>query len=271
MSVDVIIVTFKGTNIMKSVLKSIKKNVPYHRLIVIVNEAGKENQQFLSLLDEHNTEVHFENVGRQYARQMAIDMVDCPFLMFVDDDCVLSDQWFEKAFRYMKKDVGAVEGFELHVHPLYRAFEEGKLHLRKLLKMPELPMVRAFTGDTLIRKEAIKGIRLSMERFLTDQYFKDYIEERGYKWVKTMDCFCHHYMFKPVQHVQTFGEDTYRYGVLSLKVAIRNFITAPFRAFYIFVATKNPKVVPFILKFYYYYLKGCLRGYMKGRHVLNDT
>lgn len=52
---------------------------------------------------------------------------------------------------------------------------------------------RGFTGDVLIKTSIVKDIKIpSHLHYYEDQFIRNFIENKGYKWVITQDPYCYH-------------------------------------------------------------------------------
>jgi hypothetical protein len=111
--------------------------------------------------------------------------------MFVDSDVILSKDWFRKAERNIKTDVGAVWGVNIDVIP--------NLRNKRFIKLQSLIARQCFslrggTHDTLIRREAMEGIRIPEQlHAYEDAYIMNWIEEKGYKSVVGDGVYCLHF------------------------------------------------------------------------------
>jgi len=257
LKLDVVIVSKGDPPYLDLCLKSIKREVNFHRLIFITNNPGNEA---LTLAKSHNCEIHFESYGSLgKAREYAIKLVDCPWLLFVDDDCVLTTNFMEIT-KHISGDVGAVEGLDYLMNPKRQLFAEAMESLAKILRKPRRASARAFTGDTLIRTEAVKDIKIPRWlKVYEDQYIRNHIEAKGYKWVKAVDkYYCYHYDFKPPERTLIAGICAKKMGYLETKNAFLNFVKIFPKVIYAWAKTGYFPLVPFQIKFYLYYLIGTL-------------
>jgi len=77
--------------------------------------------------------------------------------MFADSDVMLCKDWFEKAEKYIKDDVGVVCGLNIDVIPNVK----NKLFPKSLAFITrECFNLRGGMHDTLIRRELVKDIRI---------------------------------------------------------------------------------------------------------------
>jgi hypothetical protein len=122
---------------------------------------------------------------------MGMRRVSTEWFMFVDSDVILGKDWFRKAEKYMKSEVGAVWGVNIDVIP--------NIKDKRILKLQSLIARQCFSlrggmHDTLIRREAVKGIQIPQElHAYEDAYIINWIKERGYKTIVGDDVYCLHF------------------------------------------------------------------------------
>lgn len=113
--VDVVMLTKDSEAVPRECLRSVYENVPVKSLIV-VDGFSKDNT--LRILDSYNRRygnirVVSEHGSRVKPRQRGLEEVSTEWFMFVDSDVILCKDWFEKASRYVGKDVGAIWGVDI--------------------------------------------------------------------------------------------------------------------------------------------------------------
>jgi glycosyltransferase involved in cell wall biosynthesis len=189
--IDVVMLTKNSQRKLADCIESIYRNVPVKRLIVV---DGYSTDNTLEILEEFNSKYGnvkvFPDKGtRATARQKGIDAVESEWFMFVDSDVVLSRDWFSKAQKYIKEDVGAVWGIEVWSTITNPA--TLKLFLTVTHKIFQ---VRGGTHDTLVRTSTVKDIKIPANlHVFEDAYIKDHITKKGYKVLATYLPFCIHY------------------------------------------------------------------------------
>jgi glycosyltransferase involved in cell wall biosynthesis len=194
-AIDVVVLTRNSEHILSKCLASIYENVPLKNLIVI---DGFSNDGTLKILNDvnkkyGNIKVLRMNGSRARARERAMQQVSTDWFMFVDSDVILSKDWFKQAEKHVKPDVGAVWGVNIDVIP--------NLKDKRLIKLQSLIAKQCFnlrggTHDTLIRREAVKGIRIPEQLHVyEDAFIMNWIKEKGYKVVIGDAVYCLH--FKP--------------------------------------------------------------------------
>lgn len=221
MDVDVVIITKNSEHMLNECLKSVYKNVPVNRLIVvdgystdktleIVREFQKKHGNILLIQDRGN---------RATARQKGINQVKTEWFMFVDSDAVLCKDWFKKAEKHLGQNVGAVWGIEVWSTIQNPAILKIFLWItRKIFDL------RGGTHDTLVRTDLVKDIEIpKILHVFEDAYIKDWITQKGYKLIACYDPYCIHYRPSSVWTIQgslNIIADAIRVGRLTLLVRL---------------------------------------------------
>lgn len=212
-SVDVVLLTLNSDRKLQLCLDSVYRNVPVNKLIAV---DGGSTDQTLRILDGFNAkygnvQVISDRGTRATARQKGIQNVTTPWFIFVDSDVVLCNDWYQKALRQVNADVGAVWGIEVwSTLQNLRALRLFLLVTRKIFD------IRGGTHDTLVRTEAVRGIRIPWDlHVFEDAYIKDFIVKRGFRVVACYDPFCIHYRPKSVWTLKgsmSLVSDALRFG-----------------------------------------------------------
>lgn len=189
--VDVVVLTKNSERLLRKCLASVYKNVPVNNLIIV---DGFSNDSTLEIVKEfqemYGNVVLIQDKGtRGRARQKAIDIVKSDWFMFVDSDVVLSDDWFARAEKLMKGEVGAIWGIEIW----------SVLKKMKILGLFERVTIKIFerrggTHDLLVRRKAIEGIHIPFYlHTYEDAYIKSWICKKGYKVIPVYEPYCIHF------------------------------------------------------------------------------
>jgi len=212
-SVDVVLLTLNSDRKLQLCLDSVYRNVPVNKLIAV---DGGSTDQTLRILEGFNAEygnvqVISDRGTRATARQRGIENVTTQWFIFVDSDVVLCNDWYQKALRQVNADVGAVWGIEVwSTLQNLRALKLFLLVTRKIFD------IRGGTHDTLVRTEAVRGIRIPWDlHVFEDAYIKDFIVKRGFRVVACYDPFCIHYRPKSVWTLKgsmSLVSDALRFG-----------------------------------------------------------
>ncbi len=191
MKVDVVILTKNSEETLRKCLDSIYNNVPVNRLIVVDGHSTDKTLEIVRKFDKkyHNVVILSEKGTRGMARQKALALVETDWFMFVDSDVILCNDWFKKAKRLIKPDVGAIWGVE--VWSVLKNVTVLKLFERITMKIFGK---RGGTHDLLVRHEAVEGIRIPPNLHVyEDAYIKSWICRKGYKVLSTYEPYCIHY------------------------------------------------------------------------------
>jgi glycosyltransferase involved in cell wall biosynthesis len=221
MDVDVVIITKNSEHMLSECLKSVYKNVPVNRLIVV---DGGSTDKTLAIVREfqkkHGNILVLQDRGtRATARQKGIDQVKTEWFMFVDSDAVLCKDWFKKAEKHLGQNVGAIWGIEV-----WSTIQNPVLLKTFLWITRKIFDLRGGTHDTLIRTDLVKDIEIP--KFLhvfEDAYIKDWITQKGYKLIACYNPYCLH--FRPASVWTIRGSlniiaDAIRFGRLTLLVKL---------------------------------------------------
>ena len=221
MDVDVVIITKNSEHMLSECLKSVYKNVPVNRLIVV---DGGSTDKTLEIVREfqkkHGNVLVLQDRGtRATARQKGIDQVKTEWFMFVDSDAVLCKDWFKKAEKHLGQNVGAIWGIEV-----WSTIQNPVLLKTFLWITRKIFDLRGGTHDTLIRTDLVKDIEIP--KFLhvfEDAYIKDWITQKGYKLIACYNPYCLH--FRPASVWTIRGSlniiaDAIRFGRLTLLVKL---------------------------------------------------
>ena len=221
MDVDVVIITKNSETMLSECLKSVYKNVPVNRLIVV---DGGSTDRTLEIVQEfqkkHGNVLVLQDRGtRAKARQKGIDHVKTEWFMFVDSDVVLCKDWYQKAIKYTDKDVGAVWGIEV-----WSTIQNPAVLKMFLWITRKIFDIRGGTHDTLIRADLVKDMKIpKVLHVFEDAYIKDWITQKGYKLIACYNPHCLHFRPASVWTIQgslNIIADAIRAGRLTLLVKL---------------------------------------------------
>ncbi|MDI6905419.1 MAG: glycosyltransferase family 2 protein [Candidatus Bathyarchaeia archaeon] len=190
-SIDVVMLTKNSEHLLNKCLKSIYRNVPVKRLIIV---DGFSTDNTLKIMNEFNkkygnVKIISEKGSRGKARERGIQEVETELFMFVDSDVILCKDWFKKASRYIQEDVGAIWGVDI----------PGDVKSKFMTKILQRMEARAFDirggcHDILIRYDVVKDIKIPSElHVLEDAYIKEWITAKNYKVIVSYASYCKHY------------------------------------------------------------------------------
>jgi len=180
---DVCIPTLNSGKTLEACLKSIKETIPINRIIVA---DGYSTDNTIKIAKKYGCEIFQTNKSLGEVREILIRKVKTEWFFFIDADIVVNKKWFYALISRRDDNVGAIHGFGL---------PKGIVgFLRKILLFIKVKLgmkQRGFTSNTLIRREAVKRIKLPKRKRLEDIYLQEEVERRGYKW-KFALAFCEH-------------------------------------------------------------------------------
>jgi glycosyltransferase involved in cell wall biosynthesis len=189
--VDVVILTKNSERLLRKCIDSVYENVPVNSLIVVDGCSTDGTLQIVKEFQEkHGNVIFVEDHGtRGSARQKAMGKVKSDWFMFVDSDVILSPNWFAKAEKLIKDDIGAIWGIE--IWSVLRKMKILKLFERITMKIFEK---RGGTHDLLVRRKAVEGIQVpSNLHTYEDAYIKSWICKKGYKVIGVYEPYCIHF------------------------------------------------------------------------------
>lgn len=131
-SLSVIIATMNRSEDLKVALSSLLRQTYFPEQILIVDQSTDERSK--TMVSEIQTAypekaTRFQYVYQQEkslvkARNRGLEMARCEVLSFLDDDVVLSDDYYEKIMRYLEDhpDIGAISGNTVIERPVFPGF-----------------------------------------------------------------------------------------------------------------------------------------------------
>jgi glycosyltransferase involved in cell wall biosynthesis len=201
--VDVVILTKNSERMLRKCIDSVYENVPVNRLIVVDGYSTDGTVQIVKAFQErHGNVIYVQDGGtRGSARQAGINKVKGDWFMFVDSDVVLCKNWFDKAEKLIRDDVGAIWGME--IWSALRKAKVLKLYERASLKIFEK---RGGMHDLLIRRRAVEGIKVPCQlHTYEDAYVKSWICAKGYKVIGVYEPYCLHFRSNTVWTIRHFS------------------------------------------------------------------
>ena len=208
-------------------------------------------------------------IGPARARQELMERVDTDWFAFVDDDVKLRPDWWSTVTGMIRPDVGGVEGLWSYLAGDKRVddYTRAMAVLAKLLRRESWRdrVDRAFTGDTLVRTEAIKNIRMPNIPVWEDEYIRRWVESNGFRWLRTPHVICDHlrrYNLKPSYNVGKYG---YYLGKVNMRSQLKRITQLPFRVLFALAYTGDPATATFAIEKDVNIFKGALHAYVQ-RH-----
>ena len=160
----VAICSLNGEKRLPATLKNLFDYIPSGTRVIVVDDGSVDRTS--EVAREHGAIVikHEKNVGYGQARQSAVQMCETEILAFVDDECLISPEWFitlQKNWQLMYPKIAALAG-------------------------PIIPTSKGFLGGYLIRNNPFTPIRLMpvnakifIQR-LNNYLFPEYSLQSGY-------------------------------------------------------------------------------------------
>jgi hypothetical protein len=196
-----------------------------------------------------------------------MERVDTDWFAFVDDDVKLRPDWWPTVTGRIGPDVGGVEGLWSYLAGDKRVddYTRAMARLARLSRQESWRdrIDRAFTGDTLVRTEAVKNIRMPNIPVWEDEYIRLWIERNGFRWLRTSHVVCDHlrtYNLKPSYNVGKYG---YYLGRLSVRTQFKRVAQLPFKVLFALVYTGNIQTGTFAAEKDLNIFKGVLHAYVR--------
>lgn len=190
MNIDVVIPTKNRLEpCLPECLESMAREIPINRLIVIDGYSDDGTVECIRKFCEER-EIGLELIQTEAplskARQKGIEKVNTEWFLFLDSDVILKENYFDKLKEHIgEEEVGAVQGRKQQT--LEESSEEYCPEDQEWIRRRSY---RGGTHATLIRKEAVEGIKIPKDlRTWEDEYIRRYIEgdldqsDKDYKWV----------------------------------------------------------------------------------------
>lgn len=179
--IDILMPTYNSVEHLDSVLSSLEKAVPNHRLVV-VDHYSRDGT--LEVLRKHGAEVYFDAKSLGNARQLLFEKSASRILLMFDSDVVIDeDGWFKKAVQLLGsrsedgRPIGAVALLPSRNPPI--ELEKFKRFWWRLF--PSLEREFAVTHSTLVLRESVQGIRIPEELGAAeDVYVWLHIRRKGF-------------------------------------------------------------------------------------------
>jgi hypothetical protein len=196
-----------------------------------------------------------------------MEKVDTEWFAFVDDDVSLRPDWWSTVTGMIRPGVGGVEGLWSYLAGDKRVddYTRAMAELVKLIHRESWRdrIDRAFTGDTLVRTDAVKGIRMPNIPVWEDEYIRLWVEKNGYKWLRTDHVVCDHlrrYNLRPSYNVGRYG---YYLERLSLRGQLRRVAQLPVKVLFSLLYTRNIHTGSFAVEKDLMILKGVIHAYVQ--------
>jgi hypothetical protein len=187
--------------------------------------------------------------------------VHTEWFAFVDCDVFLFPLWFQKAVTYMSPKVGGVECMGPRTDPHRRIVER----LGRITGWYESD--RPFAGNTLIRTESVRGIKLPDIPVYEDFLIAKHVKEKGFRWIKSEERLGRHaprQKIQPRTHILN-GIYAYRFGEIRQPMILLPFILIAKIAYSFIQCTGYPSralhTAIVLCRSHLYYTVGLLKAY----------
>lgn len=190
MDIDVVILTKNSVNpCLKECLKSIKENVDVNRLIVVDGGSTDATIDVITQFFPNALIINDREGNRATSRQKGIEAVSTDWFLFVDSDVVLNKDWMKHASKYLRPNVGAIEGKTFSTMPEIKHFHNA------INRLPARTYRRGDTKNLLLRSIAVKGICIPSQLSSFEDYFMgNWVAVKGFLWIKAEnEPSCKHY------------------------------------------------------------------------------
>ncbi len=205
--------------------------------------------------------------GPARARQELMERVDTGWFAFVDDDVKLRPDWWSTVTGMIGPDVGGVEGLWSYLAGDKKVddYTRAMARLARLLRQESWRdrIDRAFTGDTLVRTEAVKNIHMPNIPVWEDEYIRRWVEKKGFRWLRTSHLVCDHlrtYNLKPSYNVGRYG---YYLGRLNVRTQLKRIAQLPVKVMFATAYTGNVHAGTFAIEKDLNIFKGVLQAYVQ--------
>ncbi len=219
-------------------LSSIYMNIPVNRLIAV---DGGSTDGTMDMLRSYGAVIIDDSQGdRATARTKGIVEVSTDWHAQVDSDCVLCEDWFNKALRYTHSNVGAVWGVAIPADPATYDMVRAMAILRRKNLVDMLASSKHyFAHDILLRTSLVRGLNIP-KGVLEDNYIGTHITKQRYEWVRAKEPFCRHNTRLRDNYFQE-GRIARRSGMYTHRQILVRLVGALPKSIWILVATRNFK------------------------------
>ncbi len=254
--------------VFKKCLESIHREIPVNRLLLLDDsEPGSQTIPMVQEVFPQEAHVYGPFGNRALATQAGIDKVETDWVLIVDDDVILCQGWWEFAQLTMENETcGLIWGWTKTINPrsrsrkklmeLIRGYDAYQLCVRMFAH-------RGGLHDTLLRREAVAGIKLPADLHVyEDWYIKKFVEKQGFTAETPHWVWCYHYL-NPVYSIKAMyeiGRLNKKYGLYHSNYMLFRLVMALPKALGVLLFTRDRKACTDQLKYYVYETLGFLRS-----------
>lgn len=258
--VDVAITTKNNEDTIEKCIKSIKKYVPYNKIIVLDDSDDKTPQ----IAEDLGATVYWTPALLGEKRYLQAKFTETDWIASIDSDVFVFPKWWEKLSGEIEPEVGVVNGFLSsnleNVFPAYERYTKFN-SLRNFTKTG----MRNTMANNLIRRDLLLALKDDLKDVHAgeDTVIAQKIKERGYKTRIVTEPTAYHFHQDPLKHhinaYERFGKSIIkRYGfrgiikLFSLLVDIN----AKWIIYSFNLRCLDFRLYKFLLRLYYSFLKG---------------
>ena len=173
MKIDIVIPTLNSASVLDDCLTSIKNHISYNAIIVV---DGGSTDKTIDICKKYGCKIYVCKKSLGDSRMLGISKAETDWLLFIDSDIVVDALFFRELKKYIKEDVGAIQGDAVLPENYYNY--DGRKKPKELDKKE-----RGYTNCTLIRSRLVKSINLRGINAYEDWLLKNHILDKGYKWL----------------------------------------------------------------------------------------
>lgn len=243
-----------GEQIFRKVLQQIYTQIPLNRLLVI--DDGSDDGTLDVLREFDATIVNgLGSLGK--AREIGIKKAETEWFYFIDDDNLIPPNFHEKMWKHVNEKVGMVFPQAIPYNSPVTRYECMVMKFRRSFGLRDTVENRGYTGATLIRRDAVKGIRIPNLARQEDHYIKTYCQKR-WKVVYAPEVIVWHFSHGlpsyKTQYLEGYGMAIVR--AVSRKRLLAAWLLTHIKLLLTFPYVRDIKAVSTIAKAYYIKYKG---------------
>jgi len=277
MRLDIVMWAKNGAATLPLVLRRVDECLPkgsVHRKIFVDDHSIDRSR---AIAEDFEWEVHENEEGGVAAGvNKAFSLVDCEYLVAVEQDLVLTFDWWNRISTLLREpNVAVAQGWRLppEMQPVLRKFEEYRLERYKKYSLPIFSI-----DNTMFRSSVAKSVGTVPSKLKysgVDTYLCKSVVSLGHRWAIDYDLVSTHLrpggLREQINRYYRYGRDVpilerselsgkSRYVRQGLKSVLGIFLFSPFRGLIIAVAKRCPQIVVYypLIRF------AVLRGYLKS-------
>jgi GT2 family glycosyltransferase len=265
MKVDLVMWAKNGAHILPLVLKRAEEVIPSEVIEkkIFVDDHSTDNS--IEIAEDFGWEVYLnEKGGVGSGANTAIRHVKCEYFISLEQDVLLSKDWFEKIPKRLKeKNVAVAQGWRYSNHQILRkieeiAFEKSGFNLNSI-------------DNTMYKTRIIKsigGFPEDIKYGAVDTHLRRRLEHLGYKWIIDPTVISIHLrtggLKEQIRRLYLYGlHAPWEEGPFIAETkrgrAVKIALTSPFRAFEIAIKKNCPQAMYYYPLMRFAFMKGALK------------